>query len=100
MTTGFTDVNIDSRHQYGISVAYAQTFLLAKHSSVEEQGETAVFAGYISSSFLFSFLKAESLERRHTWFFLGKSHKLYHHTDTISGKSFIDSGNRPSPRLK
>ena len=76
MTTGFTGVNIDSRHQYGISVAQAQTFLLAKLSSGEEQAETAVFAGYISSSFLFSFLMAEPLERRHTWFFMDNSHKL------------------------
>ena len=76
MTTGFTGVNIDSRHQYGISVAQAQTFLLAKLSSGEEQAETAVFAGYISSSFLFSLLMAEPLERRHTWFFMDNSHKL------------------------
>ena len=91
MTTGFTDVNIDSRHQYGISFAEAQTFLPAKLSSVEEEGDTAVFAGYISSSFLFSLLMAEPLETRHTWFFLGNSHKLYHHTDAIFRKSFIDS---------
>ena len=30
MTTGFIYVNIDLRHQYGISVAESQTFLLAK----------------------------------------------------------------------
>ena len=30
MTTGFIYVNIDLRHQYGISVAESQTFLLTK----------------------------------------------------------------------
>ena len=30
MTTGFIYVNIDLRHQYGISVAESQTFLRAK----------------------------------------------------------------------
>ena len=34
-------VNIALRHQYEISVAESQTFLLAK----QERGETAVFAG-------------------------------------------------------
>ena len=38
-------VNIDLRHQYGISVAESQTSLRAKRSSGEEQGETDVFAG-------------------------------------------------------
>ena len=38
-------VNIHLRHQYGISVAESQTFLLAKLPSGEEQGETDVFAG-------------------------------------------------------
>ena len=33
MTTGFIYVNIDLRHQYGISVAESQTFLLAKRPS-------------------------------------------------------------------
>ena len=46
MTTGFYYVNIDICCQYGISVAESQTFPLAKHPSGEEQGETAVFAGY------------------------------------------------------
>ena len=36
-------------HQYGISVSEVQTYLLAKYSSDEEQGETAVFAGYYFS---------------------------------------------------
>ena len=34
------------RCEYGISVAESQTFLLAKHPSGEERGETAVFTGY------------------------------------------------------
>ena len=38
-------VNIGSRHQYGISAAESQTFLLAKRP--EERGETDVFAGYV-----------------------------------------------------
>ena len=38
-------VNIDLRHQYGISVVEVQTFLLAKRSLGEKQEETAVFAG-------------------------------------------------------
>ena len=38
-------VNIDLRHQYGISVAESQTFLRAKSLSGEERGETDVFAG-------------------------------------------------------
>ena len=40
------DVNIDLRHQYGISVAASQTFLRAKRPSGEERGEMDVFAGY------------------------------------------------------
>ena len=39
-------VNIDLRHQYGISVAEAQTSPQRDVPSGEEQGETAVFAGY------------------------------------------------------
>ena len=40
-------VNIDLRHQYRISVAESQTFLLVKrHQQREERGETDVFAGY------------------------------------------------------
>ena len=35
------------RHQYGISVADSQTFLLAKRPGGEEREETAVLAGYI-----------------------------------------------------
>ena len=47
MTTEFIYVNIDLRHQYGISVTESQTFLLTKHvPSGEERGETDVFAGY------------------------------------------------------
>ena len=38
-------VNIDLRHQYGISVAESQTFLLAKLPKREERRETAVLAG-------------------------------------------------------
>ena len=38
MNTGFIYVNIDLRHQYGISVAESQTFLLAK---CPERGETS-----------------------------------------------------------
>ena len=41
-------VNTDLRHQYGISVAESQRFLLAKRpqrGSDEERGETDVFAG-------------------------------------------------------
>ena len=38
-------VNIDLRHQHGISVAELQTFLRAKHPSGEEGAETDVFAG-------------------------------------------------------
>ena len=41
MTTGL-------RHQYGISVAESQAFLLTKHvPSGEERGEKDVFAGYV-----------------------------------------------------
>ena len=40
------DVNIDLRHQYGISVAASETFLRAKRPSGEGRGETDVFAGY------------------------------------------------------
>ena len=39
-------VNIDLRHQYGVSVAESQTFLLANRPWGEELGETAVFTGY------------------------------------------------------
>ena len=39
-------VNIDLRHQYGISVAEGQTSPQRDVPSGEEQGETAVFAGY------------------------------------------------------
>ena len=45
MTTEFIYVNIDLRHQYGISVAESQTFLLAKRHSAcsgDERGETSV----------------------------------------------------------
>ena len=38
-------INIDLLHQYGISLAEAQTSLLAKRPSGEEREETAVFAG-------------------------------------------------------
>ena len=41
-------VNIDLRHQYGISVAESQTFLLTKRPQGEERGETDVFAGYMA----------------------------------------------------
>ena len=41
-------VNIDLRHQYGISAPESQTFLLAKVPTGEERGETDVFAGYIT----------------------------------------------------
>ena len=44
-------VNIDLRHQYGISVAESQTFLRAKSLSGEERGETDVFAANIDSEF-------------------------------------------------
>ena len=37
-------VNIELRHQYGISVAEWQTFLHVKRPSGEEHGETDVFA--------------------------------------------------------
>ena len=40
------DVNIDLRHQYGISIAASETFLRTKRPSGEERGETDVFAGY------------------------------------------------------
>ena len=40
-------INIDLRHQYGISVAELQMFLRAKCPQREEQGETVVFAGYL-----------------------------------------------------
>jgi len=39
-------VNIDLRHQYGISVAESQTFLREKCHSGEERRKTDVFAGY------------------------------------------------------
>ena len=46
MTTGFIYVNIDLRHQYGISVAESQTFLLAKRSSAAMSKEKRLpFAG-------------------------------------------------------
>ena len=38
-------VNIDLRHQYGISVAESRTFSSRNVPSGEERGETAVFAG-------------------------------------------------------
>ena len=38
-------VNIDLRHQYGISAAESQMFLLAKRPGSEERGEMDVFAG-------------------------------------------------------
>ena len=44
-------VNIDLRHQYGISVAESQTFLRAKRPSGEERGETHVFARYKNQTF-------------------------------------------------
>ena len=40
-------INIDLRHQYGISVAELQMFLRAKRPQREEQGETDVFASYL-----------------------------------------------------
>ena len=39
-------VNIDLRHQYGISVAESQMFLRVKSPSIEERGEMDVFACY------------------------------------------------------
>ena len=46
MTTGFIYVNIDLRHQYGISVAKSQTFLLAKCPSAAMSEEKRLsFAG-------------------------------------------------------
>ena len=47
MTTGFIYVNIDLRHQYGISVAESQTYLLAKRPSAAMSEEKRLwFAGY------------------------------------------------------
>ena len=46
LNTALMMVNIDLRHQYGISVAEAQTSPQRDVPSGEEQGETAVFAGY------------------------------------------------------
>ena len=41
-------LNIDLRHQHGISVVESQTFHLTKHVPCsEERGETDVFAGYV-----------------------------------------------------
>ena len=48
MTTRFYYVNIDLRHQYGISVAESQTFLCANVPRDEERGETDVFEGYVA----------------------------------------------------
>ena len=49
MTTGFIYVNIDLHHQYGISVAELQIFLLAKRSPVAMSKEKRLsFAGYKS----------------------------------------------------
>ena len=48
MTAGSYYVNINLRHQYGISAAESQAFLRAKRPrglSGEERGETDVFAG-------------------------------------------------------
>ena len=39
-------INIDLRHQYGISVTESQKFLRANVPNGEERGETYVFAGY------------------------------------------------------
>ena len=47
MNTGFIYVNIDLRHQYGISVAESQTYLLAKRPSAAMSEEKRLwFAGY------------------------------------------------------
>ena len=47
MNTGFIYVNIDLRHQYGISVAESQTYLLAKRPSAAMNEEKRLwFAGY------------------------------------------------------
>ena len=43
-------VNIDLRHQYGISVVEAQTISWQNVRSGEEQGEMAVLAGYWETS--------------------------------------------------
>ena len=49
MTTGFIYVNTDLRHQYGISVAELQMFLLAKRPSAAMSEEKRLsFAGYTS----------------------------------------------------
>ena len=46
-------VNIDLRHQYGISVAESQTFLLAKRPSAAMSEEKRLsFAGYIINGFV------------------------------------------------
>ena len=46
MATGFIYVNIDLRHQYGISVAKSQTFVLAKCPSAAMSEEKRLsFAG-------------------------------------------------------
>ena len=51
MTSRFIYVNIDLRHQCGISVAESQTFLLAKRPSAAMSEEKQLsFAGYSSSS--------------------------------------------------
>ena len=52
MTTGFIYVNIDLRHQYGISVAESQTFLLVKRPSAAMSEEKRLpFAGYLFNNF-------------------------------------------------
>ena len=64
--SSWPDSGQNLRHHYVISVAKAQTFLLVKLSRGEERGETAVFAGYIGSSFLFSFILWQSLWKEDT----------------------------------
>ena len=39
-------VDIDLRHQYGISVTESQTFLRVKRPQRRRGGKTAIFAGY------------------------------------------------------
>ena len=63
MTTGFIYVNIDLRHQYGISVAESQTFLLAKlPSAAISEEKRQPFAGYMYISRYQEFLSIQSAQ--------------------------------------
>ena len=63
-------INIDLRHQYGISVAELQMFLRAKRPQREEQGETVVFAGYLYISPPQTPREVVYKPRAHNWQFM------------------------------